>query len=297
MNSAASTPPYSHDFHAEAHVLSGDLQRPVEQKIEQHTPVKLAGPRGGHLTRETEEVSIEGLITFAKGHTRVSGSRSLKHDGWVTLSTSILKGLNVFEVITADRIVSQVSTDHPFVDGHVPNVSFLGSQFNNVQVSGIRLDLKLNFGICGERPPDRKTYFQSAEFLDGVKKQTEAILKDDDLPKEMRGQYDKKLDDIKKLLDACKSKDPGRHDPIVCSLVESIGKIPIPGVKIFGHILLIPNFGTVALGEIEVRETMYDDSPTPNPYFQLTGIKMNMGCVGHGMLAAATTIANGHNHP
>ena len=24
-----------HDYHAEAHVLSGDLQRPVEQKIEQ----------------------------------------------------------------------------------------------------------------------------------------------------------------------------------------------------------------------------------------------------------------------
>ena len=90
------TTEFSHDYHAEAHVLSGQLQRPIEQKIEQHAPVLLHDRRGGHFTRFTETVSIEGLITFHKGKTRVSGSRSLKHHGWVTLSTSILEGLNAF---------------------------------------------------------------------------------------------------------------------------------------------------------------------------------------------------------
>ena len=56
----------SHDYHAEAHVLSGELQRPVEQKIEQHAPVTLKGPRGGHLTRLAEEVSIEGAHFFCR---------------------------------------------------------------------------------------------------------------------------------------------------------------------------------------------------------------------------------------
>src|ERR1700674_5829570 len=100
---AASPAKPSHDYHAEAHVLSGPLQRPIEQKIERHAPVTLNDRRGGHLTRYADDVSIEGLITFAKGHTRVSGARSLKHNGWVTLSTSVLEGLNVFEIITADR--------------------------------------------------------------------------------------------------------------------------------------------------------------------------------------------------
>ena len=139
---AVNTETPSHDYHAAAHVLSGALQRPIEQKIEQHAPVTLKDRRGGHLTRFAEEVSIEGLITFAKGHTRVSGARSLKNNGWVTLSTSILEGLNVFEIITADRVVSQVSTDHPYKDGHFPHVTFLGTQFTNLQVSGFpsRLD-------------------------------------------------------------------------------------------------------------------------------------------------------------
>ena len=144
--------PPSHEFHAEAHVLSGHLQRPIEQKIEQHAPVELKGRRSGHLTRFTEDVTIEGLISFKRGLTRVSGSKSLKHHGWVTLSTSIMEGLNVFEVITADRMVSQVSTEHPLVNGHFPTVTFLGTQFNNLQVSGSPATPTLNFGICGKNP-------------------------------------------------------------------------------------------------------------------------------------------------
>ena len=35
------TYPASHQYHAEAHVLSGKLERPIEQVIEQHAPVSL----------------------------------------------------------------------------------------------------------------------------------------------------------------------------------------------------------------------------------------------------------------
>src|ERR1700730_4557302 len=165
----------SHDYHAEAHVLSGDLQRPVEQKIERHSPVILKDRRGGHLTRFTDKVSIEGLISFNRGHTRVSGSRSLKNNGWMTLSTSIIGGLNVFEVITADRLVSQVPSDPPYENGHEPQVTFLGTQFENLRVSGFPAVLTLDYGICGDRPVGDKSYFQDPNFLGGVRKQTERI--------------------------------------------------------------------------------------------------------------------------
>src|ERR1035437_6625375 len=211
----------SHEYHANAHVLSGDLQRPIEQKIEQHAPVKLTDRRGGHLTRITEDVSIEGLISFAKGHTRVSGARSLKNNGWVTLSTSILEGLNVFEIITADRIVSQVSTDHPYKDGHEPHVTFLGTQFKNLRVGGFPAVLTLNLGICGDRPAGDRSYFQEPNFLRGVKEQTEKIAKADGLPKELKDQYDEKLAYIKKLISAVDARDQGSHEPIRCSLVQS----------------------------------------------------------------------------
>jgi len=287
----------SHDYHAEAHVLSGHLQRPIEQKIERQAPVTLNDRRGGHLTRFSEDVSIEGLISFTKGHTRVSGARSLKNNGWVTLSTSILEGLNVFEIITADRIVSQVSTDHPFKDGHQPHVTFLGTQFTNLRVGGFPVTLTLNLGICGDRPANDRSYLQDPKFLRGVKDQTERIAKADRLPKELKEQYDERLAYINKLISTSDADDQGCHEPITCSLVQSIGEIPIPGVQTFGHVLLIPEFGAVALGEVEVGEKVYEPKERPNTYFELTGIKMKLGCVGHGTIAAATTIANGHNHP
>ena len=294
---AASPAKPSHDYHAEAHVLSGHLQRPIEQKIERHAPVTLNDRRGGHLTRYADDVSIEGLITFSKGHTRVSGARSLKNNGWVTLSTSVLEGLNVFEIVTADRLVSQVSTDHAYKDGHVPHVTFLGTQFTNLQVGGFPLTLTLNLGICGGLPAKGKSYLHDPAFLGGVKAQTAAIAQARGLPKEMKEQYDKKLTHIERLLATCDVDDNVCREPITCSLVQSIGAIPIPGVQIFGHVLVIPEFGAVALGEIEVGETLSERSVRPSPYFELTAVKMKLGCVGHGNVNAGTAKSNGQTKP
>ena len=297
MPEASNSTTPSHDYHAEAHVLSGHLQSPIEQVIERHATVALHDRRGGHLTRSAEDVSIEGLICFRKGETRVSGSRNPKNQGWVTLSTSILEGLNIFEIVTADRLVSQVSTDHAYKDGHVPHVTFLGTQFTNFRVGGFKVKLTLNLGICGDIPAGGKSYLQDPKFLGDIKAQTEAITGAKNLPKEIKDQYDGKLAYINKLISTSKSDDRECHEPITCSVVQSIGEIPIPGVQRFGHILVIPEFGTVSLGEIEVGEKKYPDGDRPSPYFELTAIKAKLGCVGHGTTAAATVTANGHHNP
>jgi len=295
----------SHEYHADAHVLSGHLLRPIEQKIEEHAPVSLKGRRSGHLTRATEDVSIEGLVTFEKGHTRVSGSKSLKPGhGWVTLSTSILEGLNVFEIITADRMVSQVSTEHPMVDGHFPHVTFLGTQFNNLRVSGIPLKLTLNYGICGKKPEGDRSYLDDLDFLNTVKEQTAKIASSRVLPKDTQDQYDERLKNIEKLISNGGSKCSGRPKDgpsVICSLVTDIDKSiekAIAGVKVFGHVLVIPDFGTLSLGEVTVGERW--DAPTdlrPSNYFELTVIKMNLGCVGTGMVNGGTAANNGHHVP
>ena len=287
----------SHDYHAEAHVLSGHLQRPIDQKIEPQAPLALNDRRGGHLTRYAQDVSIEGLISFTRGETRVSGARSLKNNGWVTLSTSILEGLNVFEIIAADRVVSQVSTDHPYENGHVPSVTFLGTQFQNFRVGGFPVTLTLDLGICGGRPGGDRSYLQDLNFLNGVKEQTEKIARSNGLPKELQSQYDEKLVYLNQLIRTSEADDQGSHPPITCSLVQSIGEIPIPGVQTFGHILVIPEFGSVALGEIEVGEKQYEPHQRPCVYFELTAIKMKLGCVGDGNVAAGTSATNGRHYP
>ena len=113
-----------HVYHAEAHVLSGNLKHPINQPIEHHARVVLEKTRrDGHIRQSVEETTLEGLISFKAGHTRASGTKIEKkdlwgndHSGWVTLSTSVIEGLNVFEVITADRMVAQVSTEHAMIE-------------------------------------------------------------------------------------------------------------------------------------------------------------------------------------
>lgn len=288
----------SHDYHAEAHVLSGHLTRPIEQKIEQHAPVALHDRRGGHFTRFTETVSIEGLVTFTRGKTRVSGSRSVKHNGWVTLSTSILEGLNAFEVITADRLVAQVSTDHTYDNGHIPQVTFLGTQFNNLRLSGFPVELKLNLGICGAKPAEDRSYLRDSGFLKTVREQTAKIATSAGLPQDLKERYMKRLASVDELIRTCDKNDSQQNEPkITCSLVESIGEIPIPGVRSHGHVLIIPEFGSVSLGEVEVGEKRYEGNSRPGVYFELKSIMIDMGCLAHGTITGATTIANGHTKP
>lgn len=287
----------SHDYHAEAHLLSGHLQRPIEQKIERQATVTLNDRRGGHLTRYSNDFSVEGLISFTKGETRVSGARSLKTNGWVTLSTSVLEGLNVLEIITADRVVSQVSTEHPYENGHVPHVTFLGTQFKNLQVGGFPVTLKLNLGLCGERPGGDRSYLQDPNFLEKVRTQTASIAGARGLPKALKEQYDEKLAYLQQLISICDEGDSGERKPITCSLVQSIGEIPIPGVQSFGHVLVIPEFGSVALGEVEIGEKLYEPTERPSVYFELTSLKMKMGCVAEGSAAAGTSKSNGHTVP
>jgi hypothetical protein len=173
-------------------------------------------------------------------------------------------------------------------------VTFLGTQFNNLRVSGFPVTLKLNFGICGKKPEGDRSYLRDADFLKSVRKQTESIAKEKDFPEDLKNEYKKRLAEIDELIEG----GIGGHEPkVICSIVESIGEIPIPGIRSFGHVLVIPDFGTVSLGEIEVGEKKYDPTGRPSNYFELATIKMNLGCVGTGVVVAATAAANGTHHP
>jgi len=292
---------YEHMYHAEAHVLSGALERPIEQKIEKHAPVALKDLRGAHLTRSTQDISIEGLISYKRGHTRVSGSRSRKHQGWVTLSTSILEGLNVFEIVTADRVVAQLSTDHLPDNRYVPRVTFLGTQFNGIRLSGFPINLEIDLGICGDKPAGDRPYLEESSFLRRIREQAETlsgtIAKAKDLPVGIKDQYDKRLATINELISH--SLNGNGKASVTCSLVKSIDirNAPIPGLRTVGNLLLIPEFGTVALGELEVGIEPMTGFTRPSNYFTLRMVDIVLGCVGHGTVQGGGGSVNGGTRP
>ena len=308
-----------HVYHAEAHVLSGNLKHPIDQPIEKQARVVLEKTReAGHISESVREISLEGLISFKAGHSHASGSKIEKkdlwgndHSGWVTLSTSVLEGLNVFEVITADRVVAQVSTEHAMKNGHVPKVTFLGTRFENLRVGGYPVKVELDLGICGDKPKEDKPYLQDRGFLDRVQRQLNDIAGAKGLPDELEKKYDAKIvyiDDLKKRANGRSKGERNGYSKLECSLVKSIGPIPIPGVKTFGNIIFIPDFGTVSLAEVEVGIAPYDglsdksqgdspEKPGDSNYFTLHMLNMHLGCIGGGTVTGASASANGHNGP
>ncbi len=113
-----------HRYHAEASVLEGHLQRPLSQEIKPQAYVKLP-EHGGYLAQRAEDYRIEGVLSFRSAYTQVAGNPDVKPGhGLTTLSTSVVEGLNVLDVVTADRVVGQISTEHP-IGGYVPHVTFL----------------------------------------------------------------------------------------------------------------------------------------------------------------------------
>jgi len=305
-----------HQFHAEAHVLSGSLRSPIEQRIEPHARVALKDTKGGHLLRGIEDVSIEGLVRFRSGNTRVSGGESQKaktaplEHGFVTLSTSVIEGLNVFEILTADRIVSQVSTDHPLENGHVPHVNFLGTKFENLQICGFPVEVTLNLELCSKRPANDQPYVTERDFLKGIAKQVGKVADCDVLPQKMKDLYHERLTEINNLHDS----NEGRK--VTCSLVKHIKVLDegqIPGLHIVENVIFIPHFGAVSLGEVEVgleAKTESNDFRRPSEiayngqshgemsnYFEVTMLNMELGCVGDASLKAARTKTNGTTNP
>jgi hypothetical protein len=311
-----------HVFHAGAHILSGDLEHPIKQPIEHYGNVVIEKTRReGLFTESVGETSVEGLISFKAGHTRVIGSQLVHkkdifgndHSGWITQSTSVLEGLNVGDVITADRLVAQISTEHPVTyPGHVPKVTFLGTRFENLQVAGYPVQLELNLGFCGNRPEGDRPYLEDIGFLDRVQGQLSSVADKEDLPEGLEKQYHAEIAHINDLKERANGGSNGGrtgHSKLQCSLVKSIAPIPIPGVRVFGNMIFIPDFGTVSLAEVEVGleaddggfpdESRDGSSPQPrrNSYFTLHMLNMRLGCPLVGTTTAATTTVNGMTRP
>src|SRR5580698_11284354 len=164
-----------HDYYAEATVLSAELEQPLRDEIKPRAHVKL--PKDGHYQfKQADPFRFEGILSYQSGYTQVAGHPSSKVAGFTTLATSVLEGLNVLDVITADRVVAQISTVHPaYGKGQVPSVTFLGTRFDNLRIDGHAVEVERNLEILGPKPVDDESYFDNREVLDRISQQYDRI--------------------------------------------------------------------------------------------------------------------------
>ena len=155
------------------------------------------------------------------------------------------------------------------------------------------LTLKLNFEMIGEREGDT-SYLSHRSFLDRAREQTKRIANAKGLPEDLQRVFAGRL----KAIDNLKGSDKPKVTFSIVENIDNLDAIPIPGVKVVGHVLILPHFGTVSLGEVDVSEVLYPGSDIPpSNYFELKMLQINMGCVGDGMLDGAVAAVNGGHGP
>jgi hypothetical protein len=267
-----------HEYNAEADLLSAELIQPLKEHIKPRARVKL--PKGGHYQfKKADPFRFEGIISYQSGYTQVAGHPSSKSDGFATLVTSVVEGLNVLDVVTADRVVAQISTVHPFFGtGQVPSVTFLGTRFENLRIGGHKVEVTRNLEILGAKPASDKSYLDDAGVQSRISTQYNNIATASGLPAWGAQEFPKVR--------------PVAHGELQCSLVD--GVTGAPGTP-FGHIIDLPHFGRIYLGELKVTR-----EPSPKPKdeadkyrFRLTMIRLQMGCIAQGTASAVSAATNG----
>jgi hypothetical protein len=271
----ASTVNKVHYFHAEANSLGGFIEQPIKKVIPAQASASLPSV-GGHVTNSTEALNFEGIVSCSAAFTRVSG-RHLETDGTPsTMVTSVVEGFNLLEIVTADRIVAQVSIEHP-VDGD-PVVTFTGSRFEGLKIGGQDASLTLNSSLLDSGAgtgPITWSLFQKTGRLQAAKLVKSA--------QSGGAAYQWVVDRYGWIAPAkAPAKAPGS---ILCSLVDGVAP-SVPG-KSFGHVMDIPGFGKVIFGEVMAFPASV----------HLSMIRAELGSPTSGGVAMAHGVVNGGTMP
>jgi hypothetical protein len=255
-----------YSFRADANALGGFLDEPFEKIIPVLAPVSLPAV-GGFATARSEAFNLEEIVSCSSAFTRVSGREHA--DGSISiLVTATVERLNILEVLTAERIVAQLSIS--ISNGKEPlKFTLAGSCFEGLRIAGRDCCPKLNSRL---HQPGSGT---SSHGL---------TLTCQDIRQTGR-------DQAAKLINGFKGASPGAHQwakarhewmtskrpaddgAVLCSLVDGFeGAGPTDGC---GHIVEIPGFGRFILGELVVSRKS----------IQLVAIRAELGCPVFGQIS------------
>ena len=270
-----------HYYHADASALGGHIKRPFDKPIPVQAAVSLP-PVGGYAqARGRRHFKVKSVVSFEAAYSQVAGSVNKENGAFTTLVTSTVEKFNVLDTFTADRLVAQISIDHPPY-GYIPKVSLVGTQFENVRIGGDRVEVILDLDICrhsneGEYPNQRCMY--DRQFLAKVGEQYRRIndaksmpdwIEDKTVPTWVKDRY--KWDDSEAAL--------SEKGSVLCSVVREIrGKFR----ETLSQHYRDTQFGKIFLGELVVD---YGS-------FQLIMVRMELGSPTEACVSAAVGKANG----
>jgi hypothetical protein len=125
-------------FRAGAAAAGGFFTRPFSEPL----PVQAASflmPVGGYGSARVEQFRFHEIISFKAAYTQVMGTQH-EQNGTIhyeTLAAAVVEGLNILDMVTADRVVARLTSATP-ADAKAAELEAVpfGSYFENLRIAG-----------------------------------------------------------------------------------------------------------------------------------------------------------------
>ncbi len=261
-------------YHAHGVALGGTIVRPFNKQIEAQAATSLPITGGVGVSR-AERFRFEGIVSFESAHTEVSGSQSAQDGSYNTVVTTTVEGLNIMDVLTADRIVARISSLHP-VDTDEPKIIPLGSEIVNLRIGGHPAEVELDTNL-----------FCSLDTFRSFKERFETDREFQQMTRKrfLWGELDKDVPDYVQQRYKWQRQQPGL--PVAkgiaqCSLLKDL-KCACPELKRYGHILVLPQIGKIHIAELLLMERSR----------RLTMLRLDLGSPVEGTVTVAGDESNG----
>jgi hypothetical protein len=247
-------------YHANAHALSGHLTRPENILIQVQAGTTLPATGGQHMSR-VENYRCGEMVSFASAYSHVCGSEKVEGGKTyhTTLVTTAIEKLNIFDMVTADRVVTRLASSYD--SGGESSIHTHGSRIEGLRVAGCLIECEL--------------YCELSAKLDTFEKTRNEYASNPEFRKMAGDPFNP-------------GKSPDKIDPcgiIRWSLVKQL-KPPCPCITYaghHGHVLIVPEFGKVYLAELSCE---YGRK-------RLTMIRVELGSPNGGGVSAAEGESNG----
>src|ERR1041385_1109913 len=131
-----------HMYQASAYSVSAEFERPKKHSLSPQASVVLAG-HGGHGSSRASAYNADGLISFKNAYSEVGGSFDDCHGLHTTHAWSVVEGLNVADMLTADRVVARMAVYQSPIRGSEATYDITGSYFENLRIAGHPVEVKL----------------------------------------------------------------------------------------------------------------------------------------------------------
>lgn len=247
-------------YNAHGHGLSGEIRRPLKHLIDAQASVSLP-TIGGHGSSRVDNFRFNEMVSFSAAYAHVSGSWDDEHQSYTTLATSVVEGLNILDVVTADRVVARLSSHHR-PDEVEPHIILLGSKFENLRIAGCPVNVELNNEL-----------FQRLDTFAAVRNEYESSA-----------DFRKMAEDP--LLTGRPQSSLAIHGAVLCTFVKKMSTT-CPGVDLQGHAFVVPKFGKVYVAEVIAEHRKRT----------LRMLRLELGSPVSGTMTAAETVGNGHHIP